>query len=195
MVQDRQDPTIHSANARSHDDTNGRSDVNRGRDGRGNELIVNGERQVISSDPLNSLLSVLREDLGLIGSKIGCGEGECGACTVLVDGRPVRSCVEPVGEVFGAQVLTIEGLERDGRLHPLQEAFLQVQAFQCGYCTPGMIMSALALLLENPEPSEETIYRRMQGHICRCGTYGRIVQAIMLAGVRLREEAPTGGVR
>ena len=131
---------------------------------------------------------MLRDDLGLTGSKIGCGEGECGACTVLADGVAVRSCVTPVGDVAGKRILTIEGLERDGRLHPLQQAFLDQQAFQCGYCTPGMLMSALALLLKEPLPDEPAIVRAMQGNVCRCGTYSRIIRAIQRAALVLKTE-------
>ncbi len=156
------------------------------------ELNVNGARLTVDVAAEQPLLGVLREDLGLIGCKIGCGEGECGACTVLVDDQPIRSCVTPVGTVVGRQVRTIEGLEENGRLHPLQQAFLDVGALQCGYCTPGMIMSALGLLLQCSDPSEEAIIRSMQGNICRCGTYPRIVRAIRRAAAELRA-TPGGG--
>jgi aerobic-type carbon monoxide dehydrogenase small subunit (CoxS/CutS family) len=159
------------------------------------EIVVNGVRRSIAVDPRKPLLGVLREDLGLIGAKIGCGEGECGACTVLVDDRPVRSCVTPFGDALGKRVLTIEGLEALGALHPLQQAFLERQAFQCGYCTPGMIMAALALLLDKPDPTDEQIARSMQGNICRCGTYARVVQAIREAGAVLREQAAAEDAR
>ncbi len=152
------------------------------------ELVVNGERHVLAVNPRKPLLGVLRDDLGLTGSKIGCGEGECGACTVLADGVAIRSCITPLGDVAGKRILTIEGLERDGRLHPLQEAFLDQQAFQCGYCTPGMIMSALGLLLKDPRPDDEAIVRAMQGNVCRCGTYSRIVKAIKQAAAVLQAE-------
>jgi aerobic-type carbon monoxide dehydrogenase small subunit (CoxS/CutS family) len=142
------------------------------------ELHVNGARRRIDADAERSLLSVLRDDLDLTGSKYGCGEGRCGACTVLVDGRPTRSCVTAVSATAGRQVRTIEGLARGDRLHPLQEAFLRADALQCGYCTPGMILSALALLTQQPRPSREDIVRFMAGNICRCGTYPRIVAAI-----------------
>ena len=145
------------------------------------QLYVNGVSHTVEVAHDKSLLFVLREDLGLTGSKAACGEGECGACTVLVDGRPVRSCVEPVHEVAGRQVLTIEGVAPDGCLHPLQEAFLECGALQCGYCTPGMIMSALGLLVANPSPSHGEIVEWMQGNICRCGAYPRIVRAIRKA--------------
>src|SRR5690242_4184955 len=134
-------------------------------------LIVNGNRHQVDAGADESLLSVLRDRLGLTGSKYGCGEGECGACTVLIGERAVRSCVTPIRDAVGKDVLTIEGLERDGQLHPLQRAFLDAGAFQCGYCTPGMIMSALALLISCPQPSEEEIVGALQGNICRCGGY------------------------
>jgi aerobic-type carbon monoxide dehydrogenase small subunit (CoxS/CutS family) len=142
------------------------------------QLHVNGSRQAVDADAGRSLLSVLRDDLDLTGSKYGCGEGRCGACTVLIDGQPTRSCTTRVGAAEGKQIKTIEGLAKDGKLHPLQEAFLEAGAMQCGYCTPGMIMSALALLISQPNAKREDIARSMNGNICRCGTYGRIVSAI-----------------
>src|SRR5919199_4313712 len=142
------------------------------------ELNVNGTRRAVDVAAGRQLLGVLRDEMGLTGCKIGCGEGECGACTVLVDDRPIRSCITPVGAVAGHQIRTIEGLEENGRLHPLQQAFLDAGALQCGYCTPGMIMSALGLLIQCPNPGEDAIIRAMQGNICRCGTYPRIVRAI-----------------
>jgi aerobic-type carbon monoxide dehydrogenase small subunit (CoxS/CutS family) len=154
------------------------------------ELHVNGTKHRIDTDPARSLLSVLRDDLDLTGSKYGCGEGRCGACTVMIDGRATRSCVTPVGDCAGKQITTIEGLERDGKLHPLQEAFLQVGAMQCGYCTPGMIMAGVALLGKNLAPTPQDIIRSMEGNICRCGTYARIVLA-----VRQAAEALKGGAR
>ena len=151
-------------------------------------LRVNGVERRLDVDRSRSLLSVLRTELGLIGPKNGCGAGECGACTVLLDGRAVRSCTTPVGHAAGRSVTTIEGLEKDGKLHPVQEAFLDAQAFQCGYCTPGMILGAVALLRANPNPSEIEIRQAMSGHLCRCGTYGRITKAIQLAAARMRGE-------
>lgn len=133
------------------------------------ELRVNGSRQRIEADSARSLLSVLRDDLGLTGSKYGCGEGQCGACTVLIDGQPTRACITPVGITAGKSILTIEGLEQNGRLHPLQAAFANLGAMQCGYCTPGMIMSAAGLLKQKPSPGVEDIVRFMEGNICRCG--------------------------
>jgi len=134
--------------------------------------------------PDRSLLSVLRDELDLTGAKYGCGEGQCGACTVLLDGSPVRSCITRMSEAAGKRITTIEGLEREGRLHPLQEAFLETGAMQCGYCTPGMIMSGVSLLGKNAAPTEAEIIHGMQGHICRCGTYPRIVAAVRLAARR-----------
>jgi len=154
------------------------------------ELLVNGRRHRLETDPQRPLLQVLREDLDLTGAKYGCGEGQCGACTVLVDGQPVRSCLLPVGEAVGKPILTIEGLASNGRLHPLQEAFLELSAMQCGFCTPGMIMTAVALLAQNPNPSEAEIIRFMNGNLCRCGTYPRIVAAIRLAAQRMKGGRP-----
>ena len=145
------------------------------------ELRVNGASVRIDARPERSLLSVLRHDLELTGAKYGCGEGQCGACTVLVAGRAVRSCITSVGEVAGREITTIEGLAKNGRLHPVQQAFLDADAMQCGYCTPGMILSAVALLDKNPKPTEQQIVTAMQGNICRCGTYPRIARAIAKA--------------
>ena len=145
------------------------------------ELDVNGRRQRVDVPADRSLLSVLREELALTGSKYGCGEGQCGACTVLVDGRAVRACRTPVAEAAGKPVTTIEGLERGGRLHPLQQAFIDEHAMQCGYCTAGMIMSGAALLARTPSPTHDDIVRGMNGNVCRCGTYPEIVAAIKRA--------------
>jgi aerobic-type carbon monoxide dehydrogenase small subunit (CoxS/CutS family) len=142
------------------------------------ELHVNGKSVQVAVDGERSLLSVLRDDLDLTGSKYGCGEGQCGACTVLLDGVPTRSCVTSVGNVGRKKVATIESLEQNGRLHPLQEAFLKMDAMQCAYCTSGMIMAGFALLQKKPNPSEDEIVRAMNGNICRCGTYQRIIAAI-----------------
>lgn len=141
-------------------------------------LHVNGETHTTDVDPDRTLLSVLRDELGLTGAKYGCGEGKCGACTVLVDGSPVQSCQISVGAAVGSHILTIEGLAKEGAIHPLQAAFLEEGALQCGYCTPGMIMSALALSQSNPQATTAEISRFMQDHICRCGSYQRIVAAI-----------------
>jgi aerobic-type carbon monoxide dehydrogenase small subunit (CoxS/CutS family) len=146
------------------------------------KLSVNGAEVSVAGPPERSLLSVLSEDLDLTGAKYGCGEGECGACTVLVDGKAVRSCITPISEVASRQITTVEALEADGKLHPLQEAFLETGALQCGYCTCGMILSAFALLRGNPEPSRDEVIRAMNGNICRCGTYLRIIDAVLKAG-------------
>jgi aerobic-type carbon monoxide dehydrogenase small subunit (CoxS/CutS family) len=145
------------------------------------ELQVNGTRRPIDADSERTLLSVLRDDLDLTGTKYGCGEGQCGACTVLIDGMPAHSCRVKVGTAAGRQITTIEGLETNGKLHPLQEAFLEVGAMQCGYCTPGMIVAGAGLLRKNPNPTAAEIVKHMQGNICRCGTYPRIVAAIQKA--------------
>jgi aerobic-type carbon monoxide dehydrogenase small subunit (CoxS/CutS family) len=144
-------------------------------------LIVNGSARKTEAAAGESLLSVLRYRLGLTGTKYGCGEGACGACTVLVDGRATRSCRMPAEAGAGKKIVTIEGLAADGKLHPLQQAFLAEEAFQCGYCTTGMIMSAHALLAENPRPSDEQIIEEMNGNVCRCGTYPRVMAAIRRA--------------
>src|SRR5581483_4841542 len=141
-------------------------------------LQINGKTFPINAEPDRTLLSVLREDLQLTGTKYGCGEGECGACTVLLDRAPVRACVTTLATAAGARITTIEGLEQDGRLHPLQEAFLAAGAMQCAYCTSGMIVSGAALLQKNPAPSDDEIIRAMNGNICRCGAYQRILNAI-----------------
>jgi aerobic-type carbon monoxide dehydrogenase small subunit (CoxS/CutS family) len=145
------------------------------------ELIVNQKhyRMEVHSD--RKLLWVLRDELGLTGSKYGCGEGKCGACTVLIDGIPARSCITTVESVAGKPITTIEGIAQNGRLHPLQEAFIQADAMQCGYCTPGMIVSGVGLLRKNPQASESEIREAMEGNVCRCGTYPRIVAAVQMA--------------
>ncbi len=144
-------------------------------------LQINGETRQIDADPDRTLLSVLRDDLGLTGAKYGCGDGKCGACTLLVDGNPTQSCSITVGAAAGSHITTVEGLEKDGRLHRVQEAFLAAGALQCGYCTPGMIMSAVALLNASPQPSASEITHFMQDNICRCGSYRRILTAIQAA--------------
>lgn len=144
-------------------------------------LAVNGRSYDVETEPQVSLLAVLRDRLDLTGSKYGCGEGQCGACTVLVDGKAVRSCITKVGSVAGKQITTIEGLARGEQLHPVQQAFLAEEALQCGYCTPGMIMSAVGLLSANSHPSEGDVLTAMEGNICRCGTYPRILKAIQRA--------------
>lgn len=149
-------------------------------------LYVNGNKLRINAEADRSLLSVLRDDLDLTGSKYGCGEGQCGACTVLIDGQATRSCITKLGAASGKKITTIEGLEKNGRLHPVQQAFLEAEALQCGYCTPGMIMSGFALLSTNANPSEQEIVRFMEGNICRCGTYPRIVTAIRKAAQSMK---------
>jgi len=151
------------------------------------ELRVNGKKLALHADAEASLLSVLRDQLDLTGAKYGCGEGQCGACTVLVDGVATRSCIKPVGEVASKEITTIEGLEKNGKLHPLQEAFLEVGAMQCGYCTCGMILSGVALLEKNADPSVNDIVRSMDGNICRCGTYARIIAALLKAAKTMKE--------
>lgn len=155
------------------------------------ELEVNGQRRSVDADPGRSLLSVLREDLALTGPKYGCGESRCGACTVLIDGRAVHSCVTPVSAAVNVPVTTIEGLERDGRLHAVQQAFIDEGAMQCGYCTAGMIMAAVSLLAATPSPSRDEIVRAMDGNVCRCGTYPRIMKAIQRA-TETRAATPAG---
>jgi len=144
-------------------------------------LNVNGKMHEVEAEADATLLGVLRDQLDLTGTKEGCGEGLCGACTVLLDGRAALACATTIAEVKNRAVLTIEGLAQKERLHPVQEAFLEASAFQCGFCTPGMIMEAVALLRTRPKPEEGEIRRALDGHICRCGTYPRIIQAVQLA--------------
>jgi len=156
-------------------------------------LTINGARHSIDVDPQSSLLTVLREHLDLTGSKYGCGEGQCGACTVLIDGKAQRSCITRVGNVAQKQITTIEGLAIGERLHPVQQAFLDVGAMQCAYCTSGMIMSAVALLRQNTNPQPKEIVDFMDGNVCRCGTYPRIVIAIQKAASIMRDSATAKG--
>ena len=151
------------------------------------ELRINGKTVRVDADRDRTLLGVLRDDLGLTGSKYGCGEGRCGACTVLIDGEPARSCLTKLGAVAAREITTIEGLEQDGKLHPLQQAFLDAGAMQCAYCTSGMIVTGAALLHQNPDPSRQEIVEYMDGNICRCGTYTRIIAAIRMAATALKE--------
>lgn len=159
------------------------------------QLSINGKSYAVDTNPQTTLLSVLREDLDLTGSKYGCGEGQCGACTVLIDGKAQRSCITRVGAVASKQITTIEGLVKNSRLHPVQQAFLDEGAMQCAYCTSGMIMSAVALLQENMMPSEREIIEFMDGNICRCGTYPRIVRAIQKAAKAQAPAVAKGAVR
>ena len=150
------------------------------------ELNVNGRDHRIQVDPERTLLSVLRDELNLTGSKYGCGEGQCGACTVLINGSAARSCMTPVRTAVGKRITTIEGLETNGELHPLQKAFQDADAMQCGYCTPGMIVSGVGLLRKNPDPAVPEIVRALEGNVCRCGTYPRIIAAVRMAAAAIK---------
>jgi len=154
------------------------------------EFACNQRQVRLETDDERMLLWVLRSDLGLTGTKYGCGETYCGACTVVLDGKAVRSCQTPLKDVAGKHVLTIEGLEKDGALHPLQKAFVEESAFQCGYCTPGMIMSAYAFLAAHPAPTEADIVSAMEGNLCRCASHQRIIAAIRSAAGAMK-----GGAR
>jgi aerobic-type carbon monoxide dehydrogenase small subunit (CoxS/CutS family) len=153
------------------------------------KLHINGTVHSVDADPQTSLLSVLRDQLDLTGSKYGCGEGQCGACTVLIDGNPRHSCVTRVGSVGTRRITTIEGLEQHGRLDPVQEAFLEEGAMQCAYCTSGMIMTATALLKANPHPTAQQVSEYLQGNVCRCGTHPRIVAAVLKAAAAIHGHA------
>lgn len=153
------------------------------------DLNVNGKRARVDADPERPLLWVLRNELGLTGAKYGCGEGQCGACTVLLDGVPHRSCLTAVGTATGTEITTIEGIADGERLHPVQRSFIECDAMQCGYCTPGMIMESVALLRKRPSPSEAEIKQQLDGNICRCGTYNRIVEAVKTAARTMAAEA------
>jgi len=144
-------------------------------------LSVNGKARSVDTEPERPLLEVLREDLGLTGTKYGCGEGQCGACTVLLDGKPAVSCVTPVRAAEGRKITTIEGLAESGKLHPVQEAFLEEGAVQCGYCTPGMVLQTVALLANHPKPTDAQIVEGLNGNLCRCSDYNRIVAAVRRA--------------
>ena len=150
------------------------------------ELRVNGVKHKVEAEPERRLLGVLRDELGFCGTKYGCGEGQCGACTVVLDGRAVRSCRMALSECAGKPITTIEGLAHDGKLHPLQQAFLDCGALQCGYCTAGMIMNAYALLQKRQSPSRQQTIQAMEGNVCRCGTYQRILAAIGQAADALK---------
>lgn len=144
-------------------------------------FILNGKSTEVTTEGERKLLWVLRTDLGLTGTKYGCGQALCGACTVLVNNQSLRSCVYPIRYVHGKEVITIEGLSNNGKLHPLQKAFIEHDALQCGFCTPGMILNAYSLLRRNPQPSRQDIIQGMERNLCRCGSYGRIIQAIQTA--------------
>ena len=150
------------------------------------QATINGKSQILQSEPETSLLFALREELGLTGTKYGCGEGQCGACSILLNGTPRRSCQLSVRDAAEKSIQTIEGFERNGRLHPVQQAFLDQGAFQCAYCTSGMIVSSVALLNKNPHPEEGEIVQALQGNICRCGTHPRIIAAIQQAAKAMR---------
>jgi aerobic-type carbon monoxide dehydrogenase small subunit (CoxS/CutS family) len=158
-----------------------------------NEIIkfeLNGRPEEFMPDGEKTLLTLLRTRFGLTGTKWGCKIGFCGACTVIIDGEPVRSCITPVEDIAGKKVITIEGLSKDGVLHPIQNAFIKHEALQCGYCTSGMILNAYGLLIKNPEPTRQEIIEFMEGNLCRCGSYGRIIEAIQTAAAEMK-----GGVR
>ncbi len=158
-------------------------------------LHINGASLHVAAPSDETLLSVLRNRLDLTGAKYGCGEGQCGACTVLIDGVPTRSCLIPVSAVGGAKIVTIEGLGQDGQLTPVQQAFVEEGALQCGYCTSGMVLRATALLRETPQPGHEQIVHAMDGNLCRCGTYPRIVAAVQLAARLQARAVPPEGAR
>jgi aerobic-type carbon monoxide dehydrogenase small subunit (CoxS/CutS family) len=151
------------------------------------QLNINGKRYSVDCDPQTPLLGALRDELGLTGTKYGCGEGQCGACTVLLDDAPRRSCQIPVSAAAGRRIITIEGLEKDGHLHPVQQAFLDAGAFQCAYCTSGMIMSSVGLLSSKPNPTVDEIVQHLQGNICRCGTHPRVMEAVQHAAQAMQE--------
>lgn len=155
------------------------------------EFTLNGEKYKKNADPGKRLVDFLREDMGLTGTKEGCGEGECGACTVVLDGRAVHSCLVLAGQINGKRLLTVEGLARGGELSPLQKAFIEHGAIQCGYCTPGMLMSSAALLAENPSPTGDEVRTALAGNICRCGDYSAIIDAVLDAAERYKKE---GGI-
>ena len=158
-------------------------------------IRVNGRWYEVETRPDRILLDLLREDLGLTGTKKGCEEGECGACTVIMDGKAVLSCLVPAVKADGADILTVEGMAREGRLHPLQQAFWEEGAVQCGYCTPGMLLSAKALLDENPEPGIEEVKRAISGNLCRCTGYSKIIRAVEVAASQMQKrsrERPDG---
>ncbi len=156
-------------------------------------LHVNGERHELAVLPHHTLLEVLREDMGLIGTKHGCELGECGACTVLIDGLPVLSCLTLPLEVQESEITTIEGLEQNGKLHPLQETFAELGAAQCGYCTPGILLSGVALLRENSQPTREQIKEALAGNLCRCTGYTKIYEAVESASRRMAQRMTRSG--
>jgi len=150
------------------------------------QFELNGKPVSMSFESDRILLSVLRTEFGLTGTKFGCGLGFCGACTIIMDNEPVRSCMIPLSSINGTKIMTIEGLAKNGTLHPLQKAFIKHDALQCGYCTPGMIINAYGLLLKNPEPTRQEIIQGMEENLCRCGTYNRIIKAIQTAADEMK---------
>ena len=158
-------------------------------------LRVNGERHTVAAEPHHTLLEVLREELGLTGTKHGCELGECGTCTVLVDGVPVLSCLALPVELEGSDIRTVEGMAEAGRLHPLQQAFAELGAAQCGYCTPGILLTAQALLAEIPAPTRQEVRQALAGNLCRCTGYTKILDAVELAALRMRTPERAAGTR
>lgn len=150
------------------------------------EFTVNGKKKIIKTMPNRTLLYVLREDLGLTGVKNGCEEGECGACTVLIDGKPVNSCLVLIGQAEGKSIITIEGVADEGEIHPVQAAYMKNGAIQCGFCTPGFVLSSIALLERNNNPSEEEIKTALAGNLCRCTGYSKIIKAVQYAAKEIR---------
>ena len=159
------------------------------------KVAVNGEKHEAEVEPRLLLVHLIRENLRLTGTHIGCDTSHCGACTVLLDGRPVKSCTVFAVQAHGREITTVEGLEQDGKLHPLQEGFMAEHGLQCGYCTPGMLMTGVAFLKKNPNPTEEDIRRAISGNLCRCTGYVNIVKAVQHAAAKLRAAAPAGGAR
>ncbi len=153
------------------------------------QFRVNGRTVQVDVEPTRRLLDVLREELALTGTKEGCGEGECGACTVLLDGRPVNACLVLAAQADGADIVTVEGLARGPRLHPVQQAFVDVGAVQCGFCTPGFVMATVALLRDHPAPSDDEILTALEGNLCRCTGYAKILAAVHRAAEQMREDA------
>jgi len=150
------------------------------------QLTVNNKDYDVEIKPHTTLLDVLREDLGLTGAKEGCGEGECGACTVIMGGKAINACIMLAAEADGKEIVTIEGLAREGKLHPIQEAFVEIGGLQCGFCTPGMILSTKVLLDENPNPTEEEIKKGLEGNFCRCTGYTKIIESVKVAAEKVR---------
>lgn len=149
-------------------------------------FTLNGKKTEINIDPTLTLLWVLRDQFGLTGTKYGCGTGFCGACTIIINKEAVRSCTMKINEVQGSEIITIEGLSKKGKLHPIQQAFVENDALQCGFCTPGMIMNAFGLLINNPEPTRQEVVEGMEDNLCRCGAHIRIIEAIQAAGRKMK---------